>query len=194
MDRGSLLVRSRTSMTSQSQKRVLMFAVALMMSTLCACTAIEDSTTRATTTAAALSEPTAPSEHAGAQLGTISDAKSEFLATAASLAPTLPEGVAFPESMPGNWDSTGQFEAGFGEMQAALYWQCAWLSSYVRASSQDDAVGTRLAIDKLGAWAQLDVVTAHVDADSLAVWQAHFLEPARSGDDDLIREMASSCG
>lgn len=194
MDWRSLLVTSPAPTTSRTRRWGLTLPAALMLCTLCGCGAVENSSYGPNSAPTPSDEQSLSSEHFGAALGSISDAKSEYLATAGSLAQTLPHGVTFPETMPGDWDSMGQFEAGFGEMQAALYWQCAWLSKYVGASDQGDTAGKNLAIDKLMAWAHIDVVKEHVDPDSIAVWEHRFLDPARSGDDRLVREMASSCG
>jgi hypothetical protein len=123
----------------------------------------------------------------------IDEAESEFQRSAALLANTLPDGVTFPKSMPGEWEESGTFETGFGDMQAALFWQCAWLIRYKDASVSGEHASMATALDELQEWSKLTAVVAHVDAESIHTWNTQFVDTARNGNDALLLEMASGC-
>lgn len=123
--------------------------------------------------------------------GSIADFESEYMRSAEQLASSLPPGVEFPTRVPGSWKEDAAFERGAGEMQAAFYWQCAWLTEYSSAKESNDASGQVEALDKLDAWITLPGVEPHVDEASIDVWNSEFVAPAREGRDDNLLSLLS---
>lgn len=118
----------------------------------------------------------------------------EYQAAAEDLARTLPAGHEMLSSPPGDWDEDGQFEPGTGEMQAAFEWQCAWITAYVEATNNDNAVARSDALDSLEEWTNLPEVAPHTDDASKKIWAEQVIGPARAGEDTFLLEFASGCG
>lgn len=123
--------------------------------------------------------------------GNISDFESEYAAVAKELGASLPEGYEFPASPPGDWENSAAFELGTGSMQAAFFWQCAWISDYVFARQKGDEGGMNKALDQLAEWVDLPPVTPNIDEESARLWLEVYINPAREGDDMKLLSMSS---
>lgn len=117
----------------------------------------------------------------------------EYLQTAEQLADSLPEGVVFPADPPGTWETDGSFEAGTGEVSAVLQWRCEWASAYVVSSDSGVVAAARAALDRLAEWGELTYVRDHSDSDTRAQWLERVVEPARAGDDAMLRAIQMEC-
>lgn len=149
----------------------------------------------------AASETIAPSDRpipnatatAAKGFGTFEDFETEYETTVPELSGTLPSGIVFPSEATGEWEKDGRFEDGVGVMQAALFWQCAWLKTYVKASDAGATDTADTALSRLEEWNDLPQVAPHVEETSREFWAAELIEPARAGDETLIREFADGC-
>lgn len=117
----------------------------------------------------------------------------EYTSAAERLADSLPEGAEFPEVPPGNWEATGSFEDGTGEVAAALQWRCEWSSAYVVAADAGLDDGAEAALDQLAEWGELGEVRNHSDSETRAMWLERVVETARSGDDSTLRAISAEC-
>lgn len=117
----------------------------------------------------------------------------EYLETANQLADSLPEGVDLPADPPGAWEADGSFEEGTGEVAAVLQWRCEWASAYVVSSDSGMSADARAALDRLAEWSELTDVRDHSDSDTRALWLERVVEPARAGDDTMLRAIQAEC-
>lgn len=117
----------------------------------------------------------------------------EYQATVDALSDSLPTRYAFPPEPPGEWEADADFEDGVGEMQAALYWQCAWITAYARAIASGETDSATESLDRLAAWTDLPSVTAHIDDASRELWAQSVIAPARAGDHDPLLTLGSDC-
>lgn len=117
----------------------------------------------------------------------------EYLETAEQLADSLPEGVEFPADPPGAWETDGSFEAGAGEVSAVLQWRCEWASAYVASSDSGMSADAIAALDRLAEWGELTGVREHSDRDTRSMWLERVVEPARAGDDAMLRAIQAEC-
>lgn len=173
-----------TSVTKGSAATVPLIAVLLAVT---ACTGA-----RPGPTATTLQEP-APLPTSTKSISGYDEFRNEYQRASDELATSMPPDQQIPAQPPGEWDTGGRFEEGVGSMQAALYWQCAWLGAYATAAESGDSETAGLALDRLTEWTSLPQVRTNIDTASIDAWQDAFIGPARTGSDDKLLELARSC-
>jgi hypothetical protein len=132
-----------------------------------------------------------PSE--AAEFGGINEFTVEYEQAAGDLSDDLPPGATLPSEVGEGWDPEGKYEAGAGEMQAALAWQCAWLTEYLGATSDAATDRVEIALGRLRSWIDLPEVTSHVDERSREIWLNDVVGAVEEGDDSALRKFAEPC-
>lgn len=106
----------------------------------------------------------------------------------------LPEGGHFPASGPTNRPRDVLYSPGAGENEVYFYWRCAWSDAFYTASDAHDTQAITAALDMLEEWPKTAFFAQHV-FDSDPGWKAAVVDPARVGDDTVMRKMdGSDCG
>lgn len=138
-------------------------------------------------------EPTEESPSEATEFGGINEFALEYEQAVGDLSGTLPPGATLPSQVGEGWDPEGKYEAGAGEMHAALAWQCAWLTEYIDATSDAETNRAHTALERLRSWINLPQVESHVDEQSREIWLNDVVAPAEAGDDSTLKEFAEPC-
>jgi hypothetical protein len=104
---------------------------------------------------------------------------------------SLPQGRSYPSASMLTWDPAVHVGTGFGESAGNFFWRCAWSDQYFTASTSGDVKARNAALDKLEKWPSTPFFLAHVQ-DSEPGWQKAVIDPARAGDDSVLRAMSGS--
>jgi hypothetical protein len=119
--------------------------------------------------------------------------RSEYSQARDTLSSQLPGGKTLPEEVPGDWDRSGRFEDGAGEMTAALIFQCQWIEWYATARDRGDGETVAHSLDVLEGWPDMKEVSPHIDAESAEIWRTSLVGAAREGHPDRLLEAADTC-
>ena len=128
-----------------------------------------------------------------ASFGDVNDFVSEYEGAAKHLTDSLPEGASFLANPADGWEADGRFEEGAGEVAAVLYWRCHWASAYIRSADLGRTADTVEALDRLAEWSELAEVRDHADSETRTKWLERVVEPARTGDDSMLRAITADC-
>lgn len=102
--------------------------------------------------------------HSGTAFYTQDQIQDAWRAATASFDEPLPDGVAFPSTMPPivTDDPDNTYEVGFPESIAARYWRCAWVDTALRPARAGDTGRAAAAIKE---WDQLPAIRNNPDFD-----------------------------
>ena len=166
-------------MNSQTRIAVAILAVATapLLLTACVSTSPADAETEA--------NPGAPTS----ELGDLSGALAEY--RAATELYELPAGDSYPE--PSFDDAAGLYEAGFGESEVVLFWNCAWGREYLELRGGDPAAAAA-ALEEFASLAETDAYARYFDPVSVHPVFEAAVEDARLGDPTTVQSIVEgSC-
>ena len=103
----------------------------------------------------------------------------------------LPAGDSYPE--PSFDDAAGLYEAGFGESEVVLFWNCAWGREYLELRGGDPAAAAT-ALEEFASLAETDAYARYFDPVSVHPVFEAAVEDARLGDPTTVQSIVEgSC-
>ncbi|MCU1421159.1 MAG: hypothetical protein JWN36_810 [Microbacteriaceae bacterium] len=169
------------SLISRSRRGTVGAAAAIIVvATLAGC-----STRSADTSPSSPADVPAPSQTVTGVAG----ARAEYDAATKKYA--LPEGFTYPPAPYS--DSSGNYEAGYGESDAVRFWNCAWGKTYIKLRTVDPAAADN-ALTQYAALENTPTWSKALDPESIQKPFLASIESAKLGDPSAIaNEMQINC-
>ena len=137
-------------------------------------------------------DPQLPSKPSATDISTFGDAGSARVEyVEATTRYELPAGESYPE--PSFDDAAGLYEAGFGESEVVLFWNCAWGQEYLELRG-GDAAAAATALEEFASLAETDAYDRYFDPVSVHPVFEAAVEDARLGDPTAVQSIVEgSC-
>jgi hypothetical protein len=105
----------------------------------------------------------------------------------------LPDGYAFPLVPPDGFLRPGEgYEGGITGITIAMYFRCAWESTYLTALIDGESADADRALEEIRAYGRLDIVVSNFP--DYEPWYELVIEPSLDGDTAELRTDVASCG